>query len=129
MMIGKFPRVPKVGFPLIDVRDCAAIHVAAMTAQEASGRRLLATGQTLWFKDIAAILKAEYPSLKKLPQGEIPNFVLYAKSEGRQIQSVLEEAVEMMLKEKQGYVMRPEVKAAYEASLEQFDDLYKRLAQ
>jgi len=53
----------------------------------------------------------------------------YAKSEGRQIQSVLEEAVEMMLKEKQGYVMRPEVKAAYEASLEQFDDLYKRLAQ
>lgn len=53
----------------------------------------------------------------------------YAKSEGRQIQSVLEEAVEMLLKEKQGYVMRPDVKAAYEASLEQFDDLYKRLAQ
>jgi len=53
----------------------------------------------------------------------------YAKSEGRQIQSVLEEAVEMMLKDKQGYVMRPEVRAAYEASLEQFDDLYKRLAQ
>jgi len=53
----------------------------------------------------------------------------YAKSEGRQIQSVLEEAVEMMLKDKQGYVMRPDVKAAYEASLEQFDDLYKRLAQ
>lgn len=53
----------------------------------------------------------------------------YAKSEGRQIQSVLEEAVEMMLKEKQGYVMRPEVRAAYDASLEQFDDLYKRLAQ
>lgn len=53
----------------------------------------------------------------------------YAKSEGRQIQSVLEEAVEMMLKEKQGYVMRPDVKAAYEESLEQFDELYKRLAQ
>ena len=53
----------------------------------------------------------------------------YAKSEGRQIQSVLEEAVEMMLKEKQGYVMRPDVKAAYEASLEQFDGLYKRLAK
>lgn len=53
----------------------------------------------------------------------------YAKSEGRQIQSVLEEAVEMLLKEKQGYVMRPDVKAAYEDSLEQFDALYERLAQ
>lgn len=53
----------------------------------------------------------------------------YAKSEGRQIQSVLEDAVEMLLKEKQGYVMRPDVRAAYEESLDQFDGLYKRLAQ
>ena len=53
----------------------------------------------------------------------------YAKSEGRQIQSVLEEAVEMMLREKQGYVMRDDVKAAMENSLEQFGELYKRLAQ
>ena len=76
MMIGKYPKVPKVGFPLIDVRDCAAIHVAAMTAKGAGGRRLLATGQTLWFSDIAAILKAEYPQLKKLPDGELPTFVV-----------------------------------------------------
>lgn len=76
MMIGKFPRVPKVGFPLIDVRDCAAIHVAAMTAVAAGGRRFLATGQTLWFKDIATILKAEYPKLEGLPKGEMPSFIL-----------------------------------------------------
>lgn len=76
MMIGKFPRVPKMGVPLIDVRDCASIHVAAMTAKEAGGRRLLATGQTLWFHEIAAILKAEYPQLNGLPKGEIPNFIV-----------------------------------------------------
>jgi len=76
MMIGKFPRVPKVGVPLIDVRDCAAIHVAAMTASDAGGRRLFATGQSLWFKDIAAILRAEYPELKGLPKGEMPSFML-----------------------------------------------------
>lgn len=76
MMIGKFPRVPKVGVPLIDVRDCAAIHVAAMTAKDAGGRRLFATGQSLWFKDIAAILRAEYPDLEGLPKGEMPSFVL-----------------------------------------------------
>jgi len=33
----------------------------------------------------------------------------FAKSEGRQIQSVLEEAVEAFLKEKRGYVMRKRV--------------------
>jgi len=76
MMIGKFPRVPKMGVPLIDVRDCASIHVAAMTAKEAGGRRLLATGQTLWFHEIAAILKAKYPQLNGLPKGEIPNFMV-----------------------------------------------------
>ncbi|WP_026941196.1 NAD-dependent epimerase/dehydratase family protein [Hellea balneolensis] len=76
MMIGKFPRVPKVGVPLIDVRDCAAIHVAAMTSKEAGGRRLFATGESLWFKDIAATLRAEYPDLKGLPKGEMPSFVL-----------------------------------------------------
>ena len=76
MMIGKFPRVPKTGVPLIDVRDCASIHVAAMTAKEAGGRRLFATGQSLWFKDIAAILRAEYPTLENLPKGEMPSILL-----------------------------------------------------
>jgi len=76
MMIGKFPRAPKVGVPLIDVRDCAAIHVQAMTAEAAGGRRLLATGQTLWFKEIASVLKEAYPELKSLPKGEMPSFVL-----------------------------------------------------
>jgi hypothetical protein len=36
----------------------------------------LATGQSLWFKDIAAILKAEYPQLENLPKGEMPSFLL-----------------------------------------------------
>ena len=53
----------------------------------------------------------------------------FAKSEGRQIQSVLEEAVEAFLKEKRGYVMHPDVKAALEVSLDKYDELYKRLAQ
>jgi ATP-dependent 26S proteasome regulatory subunit len=53
----------------------------------------------------------------------------YAKSEGRQIQSVLEEAVEMMLKEKQGYVMRPDVKAAHDHVLERYHNLFVELAK
>lgn len=75
IMIGRIPRAPKIGTPFIDVRDCAAIHVAAMTSKEAGGRRLLATGQTLWFKEVADILRVKYPELKGLPKSEMPNFV------------------------------------------------------
>lgn len=53
----------------------------------------------------------------------------YAKSEGRQIQSVLEEAVEMMLKDKQGYVMRPDVKAAHDRVLEKYAKTFEALAK
>ena len=76
MFSGEFPRVPKLAFPIIDVRDCAAIHVSAMTAKNVGGRRLMAAGQTLWFKDIAEILRHAYPEAKKLPKGDMPNFIL-----------------------------------------------------
>jgi dihydroflavonol-4-reductase len=76
LMIGKYPQSPKLAMPLIDVRDCASIHVAAMTREACGGRRLLATGQTLWMQEIADVLRAEYPKLKKLPRGEIPTWLI-----------------------------------------------------
>lgn len=75
MFDGDFPRTPKVAYPIVDVRDCASIHVSAMTA-DAGGRRLMAAGKTYWFKDIAAILNQAYPQAKKLPGGDMPNFVV-----------------------------------------------------
>jgi len=53
----------------------------------------------------------------------------YAKSEGRQIQSVLEEAVIKLLKDRKGYEMRPDVKAAYQESLDRYSELYEALAK
>ena len=76
MFAGEFPRVPKVAYPIADVRDVASIHVSAMTAEGAGGRRLMAAGQTLWFKEIAEILRAAYPQAKKLPKGDMPNVIL-----------------------------------------------------
>ena len=52
-----------------------------------------------------------------------------AKQEGRQLQSLLEEAVGLLIKDRRGYVMRNDVRAAYEESLERFDPLYERLSQ
>jgi len=53
----------------------------------------------------------------------------YAKSEGRQLQAVLEDAVSEHLKAKQGYVMDPRVQAAHDHVLNKYDALFKRLAQ
>ena len=76
MFGGEFPRVPKVAYPIVDVRDCAAIHVKAMTASRAGGRRLMAAGNTMWFGEIAQLLRKAYPDAKKLPKGEFPNFIV-----------------------------------------------------
>jgi len=76
LLAGEFPMVPKLAYPIIDVRDCAAIHVAAMTAEKAAGRRLMAGSNTLWFKEIAAILRAAYPEVEKLPKSEMANFLV-----------------------------------------------------
>lgn len=76
MLAGRMPRVPKLAYPIIDVRDCAAIHVRAMTSGDAAGRRLIAGGDTLWFKDIAKILKENAPGNDNLPTGEVPNAIL-----------------------------------------------------
>ncbi|PHR94260.1 MAG: epimerase [Robiginitomaculum sp.] len=77
MFAGEFPRTPKASYPIVDVRDLAALHIAAMTTKCASGRRLIGAGETLWLQDIADIARAAYPKKgRKLPKGTLPNFVL-----------------------------------------------------
>lgn len=73
---GDFPRTPKIAYPIIDVRDCASIHVKAMISDKAAGRRLVAGGKTYWFQEIAEILSIAYPKAKKLPKGDMPNFIV-----------------------------------------------------
>ena len=53
----------------------------------------------------------------------------HAKSEGRHIQAVIEDAVRAHLKDKQGYQMRPDVKAAYENSIKRYSKVYEALAK
>ena len=76
MFAGEFPRAPKVALPIIDVRDLADLHIAAMKVKDAAGRRLIGAGETLWLKDIVNIARAAYPDRGKLPKGELPNFMV-----------------------------------------------------
>lgn len=75
LMNKDFPRAPKLAFPIADVRDVAAIHVAAMTAPKAGGRRLIAAGNTLSFKEMSDVLRETYPKAR-LPNGELPDWLL-----------------------------------------------------
>lgn len=52
-----------------------------------------------------------------------------AHREGRQLQSVVEEALADLVEKKSGERSRPEVIAHYEATVSQFDSLFERLAK
>ena len=72
---GQFPMMPKIAYPIVDVRDCASLHIKAMTSSNAGGRRLMAASDTLWISGIADVLRTAYPTAK-LPTREMPNFIV-----------------------------------------------------
>lgn len=78
LLSGKLPGTPRVGFGIVDVRDVAAAHVLAMTNPAAAGERFLVCDKFMWFSEVADTLRGNVPSAyeKKLPKGQIPNWVL-----------------------------------------------------
>lgn len=52
-----------------------------------------------------------------------------AKEEGRQLQALVEEAIENLLEQRRQSKARPHVMAAYQASHKRFEPLYKKLAE
>ena len=91
MTKGEFPAAPAVSFPVVDVRDVAALHVKAFETPEAAGRRLIAASDTLSLLDIAAIMREVAPaSAKKTPTRALPDIaVRIAALFDRRIASVL----------------------------------------
>lgn len=59
-MNAEIPGVPRINFPVVDVRDVALAHLKATTVPEARNQRFILNCQGMWFKEIAEILKAEY---------------------------------------------------------------------
>jgi dihydroflavonol-4-reductase len=64
LMSGQDPVAPPMELPLVDVRDVAMMHVAAIDLEAAKGERFSATSDTLRFLEMNKILKAWDPSLK-----------------------------------------------------------------
>ena len=58
MLSGQMPYVPNVKLSILDVRDCAELHILAMTAPQAANQRYIATNEVLWMRQVAECLKA-----------------------------------------------------------------------
>lgn len=77
LMQGKYPRLPRMGFSIVDVRDVANLHRIGFENPGAAGQRLLCSNGFLWFKEISMSLRQHFPAYeKKLPTKELPNFVI-----------------------------------------------------
>ena len=58
---GRDPMQPNFGFPVVDVGDTAAMHVACLTRPETAGKRYLGGNEFLWLPEMAAILAKAFP--------------------------------------------------------------------
>ncbi|PHQ67853.1 MAG: hypothetical protein COB93_10830 [Sneathiella sp.] len=77
LLAKEVPGIPNIGFNLVDVRDVAAAHVAALTAEAAPGNRYICVSQYFLFKDIAAEVR-EHVALRgyKVASRQIPDWVV-----------------------------------------------------
>ena len=93
LLDGELPGLPRIGFPVCDVRDIAAAHVLAMTQPGLNGERFLCTGQSLWLGDVAAILKSRLGDrAKRVTLRKLPNFLV-------RIAALFDPTVKMVLPE------------------------------
>lgn len=73
---GTVPAAPRVPFVIVDVRDVAAAHVAALTA-DAGGKRIPMGERPMFMFEVAQVLRNAYPEYaSKLPRFEMPDWAV-----------------------------------------------------
>jgi nucleoside-diphosphate-sugar epimerase len=94
LLDGAMPGCPRLYFGVVDVRDVADLHLAAMTHPAAKGERFLAVaGDFLSMLDIAKVLKARLgPAAARVPTRQLPNWLV-------RIASLRDPAVKQILPE------------------------------
>lgn len=77
LLRGSYPAVPRVAFPVVDVRDIAAMHVRAVETTEPSGGRYMGVDKAMWLVEIARALKARLGAdAGKVPRRELPDWLV-----------------------------------------------------
>ena len=78
---GSLPGLPRFGWPLVDVRDIADLHIRAMRAPAAAGQRFIGAGPFYWMADIARVLRERLPEVaRKVPRRQLPNWLVKLSS-------------------------------------------------
>jgi len=77
LLTGDFPGLPALGYPLVDVRDVADLHIRAMESDKSRGQRYLCANEFMWISDIAELLRESHPQYaKNLPAMKLPNWAV-----------------------------------------------------
>jgi len=75
MIAGKMPMIPDVAMGMIDVRDVARLHVKALTAAGAAGKRFIAaSAEPVDMATVARVLRSE--GYSKVPSRRAPSVLL-----------------------------------------------------
>jgi nucleoside-diphosphate-sugar epimerase len=81
LLDGTVPFAPRLAFNIVDVRDVAALHLAAMTDVAAGGHRFIAAAAAVTLLDLAELLRPAFPEYaSRLPRYAVPDWLvrLYA---------------------------------------------------
>ncbi len=77
LLCRELPGCPDLGWAMVDVRDVAAAHLAAMTAPEAAGKRFVLALEHADLRSVARILHEHYGARGyRVPLRRMPSWVL-----------------------------------------------------
>ncbi|MCB6177654.1 aldehyde reductase [Rhodobacter sp. Har01] len=72
---GRDPLMPPVGFPFVDVRDVAEMHLRALDRRETAGKRYIAAAGSITLAGIGQLFKAAWPT-RKIATREAPRVAM-----------------------------------------------------
>jgi dihydroflavonol-4-reductase len=73
---GSIPKAPPIGFEIVDVRDVAEAHVAALDRDDLAGQRILLAAGYRSMKQIAETVQRAWPD-RKIPTDEMPRWLVH----------------------------------------------------
>lgn len=74
LLDGAVPGLARFGWPLVDVRDVADLHLRAMQSPDAAGQRYIAADAFAWMSEVADILREQVPDLAaRVPKRKLPS--------------------------------------------------------
>lgn len=77
IVTGELPLLPRVSFGNVDVRNVAEAHLKAILVPEAANKRFILWQQSLWFEEIAAVVKDYYGSTNtNIPTRRAPKLLM-----------------------------------------------------